>query len=167
MGRLRFFATSSDQSMLTFITVEHGGVIISATDPQGFRKALIERVEQSSPAHADTLTWQQTPPTTAPWTALADVWLPTTALVGIVVLLLVLTAIAARFDLLPDQIPIHFDASGRPAQIASKYDLLRLPFLGFVCLVLNWVLGVRVHPREKVLARLLWLGGTVVQVVVL
>src|SRR5207248_8365770 len=45
-GRLRFFATSTNQSQLTFVTVEHGGVIVSARDPNALRAALIERVEQ-------------------------------------------------------------------------------------------------------------------------
>jgi hypothetical protein len=167
IGRLRFFATSSDQSALTFITVEHGGVIVSARDPNAFRAALIERVEQSQDTGPNARTWQQTPPTTAPWTALADAWLPVCVLVGTLVLLLVLAVIALRFDSLPDQIALRFDASGRPNVIGSRADLLRLPFLGLICLVLNWVLGIWVHPREPLLARVLWLGATVVQVVLL
>jgi hypothetical protein len=167
IGRLRFFATSTDQSALTFITVEHGGVIVSARDPNAFRAALIERVEQSEDTGTNTSTWQQTPPTTAPWTALADVWLPVCALVGTLALLLVLAVIAVRFDLLPDQIVLRFDASGRPSVIGSRSDLLRLPLLGMICLVLNWVLGIWVHARERLLARVLWLGAAVVQVVLL
>ncbi|MBV9578417.1 MAG: hypothetical protein JO057_07505, partial [Chloroflexi bacterium] len=46
LGPLRFFATSTDQSQLTFITVEHGGVIVSAQDPATFQTALIEHVER-------------------------------------------------------------------------------------------------------------------------
>jgi hypothetical protein len=165
-GRLRFFATSTDQSQLTFITVEHGGVILSARDPQEFRAALIEQVE----AHVDaseTSTWQQTPPTTAPWTALADSWLPICAAVGTVLLLVVLAVIAFRFDSLPDQLVLHFDANGAPNEISPKGDLVRLPFFGLLCLVVDWVLGIVVHPRERLLARLLWLGGAAVQVVLL
>src|SRR5439155_11242392 len=139
IGRLRFFATSTDQSALTFITVEHGGVIVSARDPNAFRAALIERVEQCHDTGIAARTWQQTPPTTAPWTALPDVWLPLCVLVGMLALLLVLAVIALRFDTLPDQIALRFDASGRPNLIGSRSDLLRLPFLGLICLVLNWV----------------------------
>ena len=115
LGRLRFFATSTDQSMLTLITVEHGGVIVSARDPHEFRAALIERVEESQDTPAtDARTWHQTPPTTAPWTALADAWLPVCATVGTLLVLVVLGVIVFRFDSLPDQIALHFDASGRP-----------------------------------------------------
>src|SRR5207237_7449079 len=46
VGRLRFFATSADQSLLTLITVETGGLVLSARDPHEFRTALIEHVEQ-------------------------------------------------------------------------------------------------------------------------
>lgn len=169
LGRLRFFATSTDQSALTLITVEHGGVIVSAKDPLAFRAALIQRVELSADHEAgpEALVVKHTPPTTAPWTAFADPWLVLGVLLGTVTLLLVVAVIALRFDALPDQIALHFDASGRPNQIASKYDLLRLPFLGLVALVLDWLIGVWVHPREKVLARVLWLGGAIVQLVLL
>ena len=160
LGRLRFFATSTDQSMLTLITVEHGGVIVSARDPNEFRAALIERVEDS-PDTGDARTWHQTPATTAPWTALADGWLPVCAAVGTLLVLAVLAVIAFRFDSLPDQIPLHFDASG------PKSDLPRLPLLGLAVLVVNWLVGIWLHPRERLLARLLWLGGGVVQVVLL
>jgi hypothetical protein len=169
LGRLRFFATSSDQSMLTLVTVEHGGVVVSAREPHEFRAALIEHVEDSQAANAtpDTRTWHQTPPTTAPWTALADTWLPSCTAIGMLLLLVVLAVIVFRFDSLPEQIALHFDASGRPNDMAAKTDLLRLPLLGLTCLVINSVLGIWLHPRERLLARLLWLGGVIVQVVLL
>jgi hypothetical protein len=167
LGRLRFFATSTDQSMLTLITVEHGGVIVSARDPHEFRAALIERVEQSQVSDPDSHRLHQTVPTTTPWTALADPWLLIAAVVGTLFVLLVLAVIAFRFDLLPDSIALHFDGSGRPNNLAPKSDLLRLPLLGLTCLLVNWALGIWLHPRERLLARLLWVGGAIVQVVLL
>jgi hypothetical protein len=44
---------------------------------------------------------------------------------------------------------------------------MRLPALGLVCLVIDWLVGVWVHPREPALARLLWLGGAIVQAILL
>ena len=185
LGRLRFLATSTDQSVLTLITVEHGGVIVSARDPNDFRSALIELVEDSQDAQAaeqstaqQTLptastqpapyaaaaaarTWHELPPTTAPWTALADAWLPVCAAVGLVLILAILGVIAFRYDALPEQIALHFDARG------LKSDLPRLPLLGLAVLVVNWVLGTWLHPRERLLARLLWLGGAIVQLILL
>jgi hypothetical protein len=169
MGRLRFFATSSDQSLQTLITVEHGGVIVSATDPTEFQTALIAHVEQyeDHAVEAVPAVLHEREPVAAPWTALADLWLPICLAIGTALLLAMLGAIAQRFDALPDQIPLHFDASLQTSQIAPKSDLLRLPLLGLVCLVINAALGVVVHPREGTLARLLWLGATAVQLVLL
>jgi hypothetical protein len=167
LGRLRFFATSTDQADLTFISIEHGGVILSAREPNEFRAALIEHVEDCLEPSDAPATWQHTPPTTAPWTALADPWLPICVAAGTLLLLSVLAAVAFRFEALPDQIVLHFDAAGRANDIASKSDLVRLTFLGLICLVVNWTLGVWLHPRERLLARLLWLGAAVVQLVLL
>ncbi len=170
LGPLRFFATSTDQSQLTFITVEHGGVIVSAQDPTAFQTALIdhvERYEQAAVGDEQPSTWTEREPSRAPWTALADRWLPICAGLGTLALLLVLAIICVRYESLPDQLPFHFDASGVTSQIAPKSDLLRLPLLGLICLAVNWTLGVAVHPRERVLGRLLWLGAIIVQVVLL
>jgi hypothetical protein len=159
-GRLRFFATSTDQSLLTLITVEHGGVIVSARDPQDFRVALIERVEEYGDiATSDARTWQQTQSSARPWTALGDGWLPVCAAVGTVALLVVLATITVRYDGLPDVVTLRFDTQ------APKSDLPRLVLLGFVCLALNWALGIAIHHRERLLARLLWLGAAIVQLV--
>jgi hypothetical protein len=167
LGRLRFYATAQDQSALTFITVEHGGVIISPADPAGFRGALIERVEQAPEDAGGPVTWHQTAASSAPWTALTDVWLPIAILAGVVLLLMVVAVIIVRYDALPDQLALHFDASGRANQVGSTFDLLRLPFLGLLCLTADWAIGVWVHPRERLLARTLWVGGAVVQLVLL
>ena len=78
-----------------------------------------------------------------------------------------LAVIAFSFDALPTRSCCTSTPAARPNEISPKVDLVRLPFLGLICLVVNWVLGVWVHPRERLLARLLWLGGAVVQVVLL
>ena len=166
LGRLRFYATSTDQGELTLITVEHGGVVISARDPNAFQTALIAHVEQSEDL-AEPATWHLRLPTDSPWTALADVWLPVCAGLGVLVLIGTLAIVTQRYDSLPDQLPLHFDATGQTSQIAPKSDLLRLPLLGLVVLALNWGLGIVVHPRERALGRLLWLGAAVVQLVLL
>jgi uncharacterized protein DUF1648/PH (Pleckstrin Homology) domain-containing protein len=165
MGKLRFFATSSDQSELTLITVENGGVVISARDPAEFQTALIEQVESS--VEDEAATWHDRAAADAPWTAVADAWLPLGVGVGAIVLLAILAVIDMRYADLPSEVAMHFDVGGEPTQIGPKSDLLRLPLLGLLVLVLNWAVGVVVHPRERVLARLMWLVAIVVQVVLL
>ena len=166
MGRLRFFATSTDQADLTFITVEHGGLVISAAEPQAFRAALIEHVEASD-EHALPEPWRQIVPREAPWTALRDRWLIACALLAALTSLAILLVIALRFSVLPAQITMHFDAAGQASQVASKYDLLRLPFFGIVLVLIDWAAGIWLHARDRLLARLLWLGGALVQIVLL
>jgi hypothetical protein len=166
LGRLRFYATSTDQSELTLITVEHGGVVVSARDPNGFQTALIAHVERFEEPLEPTA-WHVRPPTDMPWTALADPWLPACVGLGVLALLVTLGIITQRYDALPDALPLHFDASGQTSQISPKSDLLRLPLLGLVVLALNWGVGIVVHPRERILGRLLWLGAVVVQLVLL
>jgi uncharacterized membrane protein len=95
----------------------------------------------------------------------ADPWLPVCVALGTLVLLLILAVIVSRFDALPDYVPLRFDAGGRSSFIAPKSDLLRLPLLGLACLVVDWGIGIWVHARETALARLLWLGGAIVQLV--
>jgi hypothetical protein len=87
--------------------------------------------------------------------------------VGALLLLLTVAAIAIGFDRLPTEIALRFDSSGQPSQIAPRADLLRLPAFGFLWLVVDWALGVWLHPRERLLARLLWLGGAVLQALLL
>jgi Bacterial PH domain/Protein of unknown function (DUF1648) len=164
VGKLRFFATSSDQSQLTLITVEHGGLVVSARDPTEFQTSLIEHVERSA---EDDSAWHEVPATTAPWTAVRDWWLPVCVGSGAVVLLLLLALIGLRYPELPDQLPIHFDVSGESSYTTAKSDLLHLPLLGLFVLLLNWIAGVLVHPRERALARLLWVSAIVVGLVLL
>jgi hypothetical protein len=166
IGRLRFFATSPDPSALTLITLTHGGVVVSARNPQDFRLALIERIQESG-EHVEGMSWRRLAAARAPWTAVFDRWFAVTVGSGLLLLLLMLAAIAMGFSGLPPEIPLRFDASGQATQIAPRSDLLRLPLIGFLLILFNTALGVRMHPRERLLARLVWLAGSVVQGVLL
>jgi Bacterial PH domain/Protein of unknown function (DUF1648) len=161
-GRLRFFATSPDPAALTLISVEHGGVVLSARDPQDFRAALIERVEQS-PESARPERVYSTPSQVAPWSAATDRWLAACVAASVVLLLVVLALVVFGLPNLTDLIPLHFNASGEPSQIGPKQDLLRLPLLGLVLLCLDVGLGVWRHPLDRLLARVLWLGSVALQ----
>ena len=63
--------------------------------------------------------------------------------------------------------PSALDYDLHEPDMAPKSDLLRLPLLGLTCLVVNRLLGMWLHPRERLLARLLWIGGVIVQLVLL
>jgi Protein of unknown function (DUF1648)/Bacterial PH domain len=164
IGRLHFFSTSPDPATLTVVTSEGGGVVVSARTPQDFRTALIDRVVQcgdtgESPAYA------RRPAHAAPWTTLRDSWFPGSLAAGVVLLLVGVGVVALGYNSLPEQIPLRFDAVGRPSQIGPRSDLLHLPLIGLIGLVANWAVGVWIHPRERLLARLLWLGAAIMQAV--
>jgi hypothetical protein len=167
VGRLRFFTTSPDPAALTLVTFEHGGLVVSARQPQEFRAALIERVEQSSGALGAPGAVFSAPVPQAPWSALSDRWLAPSAAAGGVLLLAVLAVVVLGLPNLADVIPLRFDASGQPTQIGPKADLLRLPVLGLLLLVVDVALGVWAHPRDRLLGRLLWVGGAVLQAALL
>ncbi len=166
VGRLGFFTTSPDPAALTLITLEHGGVVVSARNPHEFRLALIERIQDAvdaAPATRPT----RAPARGAPWTALFDRWLAWSLLFACVALFAILAVIGAVFEFLPPEIALRFDANGDPSLIAPREDLLRLPLLGLLVLLVDVALGVWLHARERLPARLLWLSGAVVQTVLL
>lgn len=162
IGRLRFFATSPDPSALTLLTFEHGGLVLSARNAQDFRAALIERVEQVPEASFVEHVYDA-PATTPPWSSVVDLWLLTCLSVAVVLLLGVLALVVYGLPNLSDLIPLHFNASGEPSQIGPKGDLLRLPLFGLLLLLLDAGLGVWLHPRDRLLARVLWVGAAVLQ----
>ena len=166
VGRLRFFATSPDPAALTLITLEHGGVVVSARNPHEFRLALIERIQDAADSSPPAALTRQ-PAREAPWTALYDRWLAWSLVAAGLGLFAVLAVIGVVFEFLPPEIALRFDASGEPSLIGPREDLLRLPLFGLLVLLVDVALGVWRHPRERLLARLLWLSGAVVQVVLL
>jgi hypothetical protein len=162
IGRLHFFTTSPDPGALTVVTFEGGGVVVSARTPQEFRTALIDRVVQGGETSGPT-SYARRPAHAAPWTTLRDAWFPGSLAAGVALLLVGLAVVALGYNNLPDQIPLRFDAVGRPTQIGPRSDLLHLPLIGLVGLLANWVLGVWIHARERLLARVLWAGAAIMQ----
>jgi hypothetical protein len=165
IGRLHFFTTSRDAGALTVVTFEGGGAVVSARKPQDFRTALIERVSRC--AETNGAAAYARPAYAAPWTAVRDRWLPVCLLIGIVLLLVNLAVVALAYTGLPEQIALRFDATGHATQMGSPADFLHLPLVGLLVLVVDALAGVWLHAREPLLARLLWVGGAILQAVLL
>ncbi len=165
-GRLRFFATSEDPAELTLITVENTGVVLSARDPQAFRGALIQRIQQLGDEAAEG-SLEIRNEAGAPWTVLRDRWAAWTLGISGALLLLVLAAIGLRFSALPETLPLRFDAGGRAIELGSRGDLFRLPLGGAAIFLVNWALSVWLHAREAQLARVVWVGTAALQAILL
>jgi hypothetical protein len=166
MGRLRFFATSPDPAALTLITWTTGGLVVSASSSQDFRSALIERVVDQEDKTGPSV-YVRRAVHEAPWTTLHDRWFPWCLGAGLGLLVLGFVVVVLGYNALPEQIPLRFDATGRPTQIGPRSDLLHLPVIGLIGLLANCALGVWLHPRERLLARLLWVGAAIMQAVLL
>jgi hypothetical protein len=167
LGRLRFFATSQDPAALTLIAFEQGGVVLSARNPHEFRLALIERVQQADEADTARPGWRREALLDAPWLAVLDRWLWLGAAAGVVLLLGMLAVIVVRFDALPSEVPLRFNAAGEPSQFAARGDLLRLPVYGLLALLVDYAVGMWVDARDCLVARILWTGGAVLELVLL
>ncbi len=165
-GRLRFFTTSQDPADLTLVTAGGAGYVVSARDAQAFRSALIQRVQQVA-EDAPAEVCQTLPVGRAPWTVVRDTWTPWALALAIVLLFGILGLVSLRFATLPESVPLHFDASGAPNELGSRWDLFRLPMGGGAVLVFNWLLSVWLHARERYLARVLWVGAVAIQAILL
>lgn len=166
VGRLQFYATTRDAAALALVAVDGAALVLSARDPQGFRAALIERVQildDTAPVERSVVL----PIAHAPWSALRDRWLPWALGVAALLLLAAVGVVAFRYVDLPDLIPLRFDAAGRPNLLGPPTDLLKLPLGGVVVLLLNFALGIWLNPREPLLARMLWVGAALVQAILL
>ena len=93
--------------------------------------------------------------------------MPIAAGAGLVCLLLTLAVVSMGYTGLPEQVVLRFDSAGQPSVIGSRSDVARLPLVGLAVLVLNLLLGVWVHPRDRLLAHVLWIGGAAMQAVLL
>jgi Bacterial PH domain len=167
LGYLQFYATSSDPAALTLVAVEGGALVVSARDPQGFRASLIERVRTADPLLAPEDGSRLVAAASAPWTTVRDHWFPWCIGVAVVLLLVTLAVVTLRYAELPELIPIRFDSGGRVTATGPPADLLRLPLGGLIVLVANLALGVWAHPRDRVVARMLWVGAALVQAILL
>ncbi|MBI5303177.1 MAG: DUF1648 domain-containing protein [Chloroflexi bacterium] len=81
-----------------------------------------------------------------------------------VVNLVLLAYLALRFEVLPDPLPLHFDASGLPDRIEAKGGIFGLPIIGMIIFVSNAGLGVIVHRWQRAAALLLAGGASIAQI---
>lgn len=164
LGTVRYFATRGRPGNLILITTASEAVALSPGDLAAFRAALIEHIQEGDdapPWHGESV--MRVAARRPPWSALHDRWMLPLLAAGAVLLLGVLGVISVPFDSLPDVVPLRFDAAGTATDLAPKADLLRLPLMGLLILFGNLALGTWNHPREPLLARLMWATATVLQ----
>jgi uncharacterized membrane protein len=72
--------------------------------------------------------------------------------------------LAIRFEVLPDNLPLHFDVTGLPDRIEAKTSIFGLAIIGLIVFVVNAVLGALAHRRQRAAALLLAFSALLIQI---
>jgi len=161
LGPYFSLATRPPAQQLLLVTPEkvYG---ISPAEPERFLEALQER-NMLGPAH--TLPAEPQWPLLWSWRFWHD-WLGQALLLAGLALVLVLFGfLAFRFPSLPPEIPLHFDALGRPDRVGPPQGLFLLPLIGLLAWSINTVWGGVIYRRQRLAAYLLWGGAVAVQII--
>jgi uncharacterized membrane protein len=84
----------------------------------------------------------------------------------LVVNLTLFSYLALRFDLLPDNLPLHFDVTGLPDRIEAKSSIFGLAIIGLIVFLMNTVLGVLAHRRQRAACMLLAASALLIQILI-
>ncbi len=71
-----------------------------------------------------------------------------------------------RYDLLPDNLPLHFDVTGLPDRIEAKSSIFGLAIIGLIVFLVNTVLGVAAHRRQRAACLLLAASALLIQILI-
>jgi hypothetical protein len=82
---------------------------------------------------------------------------------AIMVNLLVLALLAARYPGLPSSLPMQFDLTGEAVGFRARYQVFFLPLAALALCLLNIAVGLRLYPHQQISARLLQVASFVVQ----
>jgi hypothetical protein len=88
-------------------------------------------------------------------------------LAGIIINLALFGLLLFRYPVLPDAIPMHWDATGSVDRIALRQEAFALPVFGLITLLTNDGLGAAFYRRQRIASYLLWSGAVLVQLLFL
>ena len=74
--------------------------------------------------------------------------------------------LALRFDLLPDNLPLHFDVTGLPDRIEAKSSIFGLAIIGLIVFLVNAVLAMMAHRRQRAASLLLAVSALLIQILI-
>jgi hypothetical protein len=162
LGTLRAYCTDRRVDDLTIVVTPSRTLVLTPTDPPGFRRELVRRIEGSEGL---------IPSEHAARTADSAGW-PHPLLVAVVAasLALLTATLAAGISgqaALSEVIPLADVLSWRPSGSSPRSAIYNLPLLGALLLALNLGLAFRLRRREPAAAALLCGSGLLIQAVVL
>lgn len=162
VGVVNSYATRPLSEQIILVTDEecYG---LSPADPEQFLDALQARYALGV---ARELPLELRRPPLWTWPLWRDRTAQVLIAVGLIGLLLMFGVLAFRYPSLPADVPLHFDANGRPDRIAAKSGLFALPLIGLLAWLANGVAGVVLYRRDqRHAAYLLWAGAVLVEII--
>ncbi|HWQ15562.1 MAG TPA: PH domain-containing protein [Roseiflexaceae bacterium] len=158
-GRLHLFATQPPARCLVVYTPE-GAYAISPADHEAFVQDLEQRRNLGA---AKPLTATLEPSRFFLYAFWNDRTVRGLLLLALLLNLVALGALAARYPGLSALVELRFDATGEVAELRPRHQALFLPLAAFGLSLLNTALGLALYQRERLGARLLQGASVIVQ----
>jgi len=153
----QYYTRRSSESEI-IITTRSTAYVISPEDPEGFQQALALR-QSLGAVHS-----LQSKVVASRFLGLpfwSDHLAHRFLLAALVLNLGLFAYLCVAYPDFPPILPVHFTALGESDRLAPAITVFAIPAIGALGLILNSLLGLAIHSRERLATLLLW-GGTVV-----
>lgn len=154
-----YYATGLRHDSLLILT-DKVGYVISPEDPEGFAQALKLRQSLGPVRTSESGVLASGLLRLPLWSDHLAQWLWLGALVVNLVLVAYLCAVYPNLDPI---VPAHFDVLGQVDRVAPAIVVFFIPVIGWAVLILNGLLGLWIHQKQRLATLLLWGGTGVVQ----
>ena len=164
MGLVRYYTTTGDLNEIALIVTPAATYALSPADPQGFRRELIRRVEESEAESGEVPYEASIPGMPA---VLRDISLPMLLVASLGLLAVSLGYVWLKWEGIPETIAVHFGPDGTPDQLGPREEIFKIPGIAVAILIANLGLGLALYARERAAARMLWAASVIVQLLAL
>lgn len=168
VGRTRFYGTTTEPSAAIIVGTPDRAYGITPAALGEFQGRLIQRLEALPEEEIEAA---PEPATIVPrllrLSLLRDGVCTGLLAAALVVLLGSFGYVSFRFPTLPELMPLHFNFAGEPDLIGPPMEAFRVPAIGALILVANWVVAAAIHGWQRDASRILAGATAFVQLVVL
>jgi len=168
LGWIGFYGTSSDPGDAMIVATMQRSYALTPSNLEQFRGQLIELLEALPPEEVELAPDPKSSmPALLRLSILRDGMAVAVLSLALLVLLGSFGYVSFRFPELPALMPLHFNHVGVPNLIGPPQDAFRMPFIGFLILLVNAAVAAALHQWRRDAGRLLAAGTVLVQLVML
>ena len=164
VGYTLFYSTHSSPDELLFVVTTEESYALTVLDQAAFAEEVQARAEMGTVE-------RHTQRSVATGIAAFPFWRDRVAIgacaVGAVFCAILCGYVYARYPGLPNVVQLSFPALGGVVRVGDKSELLRFAYLGCGVLIVNTLLGVAIHARERAAGLWLLASGGMLQAVLL